>query len=108
MVVGLSLFALLIALLGVPFGVWLIMNGRLPAWMTGFWTWPLGNNVTTTVARHLGWACLLVGAAALCASALVLLPESIAVFGALIVLGLLGAGMYPLVWGVWLSRTKPA
>jgi hypothetical protein len=39
---------------------------------------------------------------------LVLLPGWIAVFGGLIAMALVGAGSFPWVWSVWLSRTKPA
>jgi FKBP-type peptidyl-prolyl cis-trans isomerase FkpA len=49
----------------IPFGVWVIAKSRLPSWMTGFWKWPLGENLSPEVAYWQGWAGVLVGAAAL-------------------------------------------
>ena len=103
---ALSLLALLMGLVLIPFGVWLLRNSRVPAWMTGIWKWPLGDNLTPTVARLQGWASVLVGAAGLVASVLRLMPYLPALFGAMVAAGLVGAGVFPLVWSVRLSRGK--
>jgi hypothetical protein len=105
---ALSLLALLMGLVLIPFGVWLLRNSRVPAWMTGIWKWPLGDNLTPTVARLQGWASVLVGAAGLVASVLRLMPYLPALFGAMVAAGLVGAGVFPLVWSVRLSRGKAA
>jgi hypothetical protein len=104
---ALSLLALLIGMVLIPFGVWLLRNSRVPAWMKGIWKWPLGDNLTPTVARLQGWASVLVGAAGLVASVLRLLPYMTALFGAMVAAFLIGAGVFPLAWSVLLSRGKP-
>jgi hypothetical protein len=106
--IALAVMAFIAGLVLIPIGIWLISNARVPAWMKGIWKWPLGNNVTPTVARLQGWSGVLIGVACLEAAVLVLLPGWIAVFGGLIAMALVGAGSFPWVWSVWLSRTKPA
>ncbi len=49
----------------IPFAVWTISKSRLPSWMKGIWKWPLGDNLSRTVARLQGWANLFIGAASL-------------------------------------------
>jgi len=46
-------------------GAWMIAKSRLPSWARGFWKWPMGDNLSATVAKQLGLALLLVGAACL-------------------------------------------
>jgi hypothetical protein len=105
---ALSFLVLVFGLVALPFGVWLVRNSRLPAWMKGIWKVPLGDNLTPTVARLQGWAAVLVGAAGLVTSVLWLLPKPTNLFGAMIAMFLIGAGSFPWVWSISLSRRKPA
>jgi hypothetical protein len=50
---------------GIPFGAWVIAKSQLPSWVKGIWKWPLGDNLSPTVADLQGWASVLVGAASL-------------------------------------------
>jgi hypothetical protein len=74
--------------------------------MKGVWRWPLGDNATPMVARLQGWSCVLVGVASIVASVLQLLPHTTALFGAMIAMFFAGAGLFPWIWSVQLSRTK--
>jgi hypothetical protein len=56
---------LICAAISIPMGAWMIAQSRLPSWAKGFWKWPMGENLSATVARQLGVALLLVGAACL-------------------------------------------
>jgi len=56
---------LICAAISIPMGAWMIGKSRLPSWARGFWKWPMGDNLSATVARQLGVALLLVGAACL-------------------------------------------
>jgi hypothetical protein len=91
----------------IGFGVWIIVKAKLPAWMKGIWKSPLGDYVTPTVARLMGWSSLFVGIGCLPTvvvlalwdrSASTWLASEAAMF-------LVGLGSFPWVWGVWLSRT---
>jgi hypothetical protein len=106
-----SLEALLIVLgvLVVPFGIWLLTREKLPPWMKGFWTWPLGNNLTAAVIHMQGWAALLIGASSFAASTLHLFPyHSAEAWSALSVTVLLVTGGVALyVRSLLLSRHQP-
>jgi hypothetical protein len=93
----------------IGFGGWLLNKSRVPAWMKGIWKWPLGDDLTPTVARLLGWSNVLVGATSIPVgvvlgwdrSPMTWIAASIAMF-------LVGAGTFALVWSIFLSRsTRP-
>ena len=106
MVPALGVLALAMGLASIPVGVWLLRASRLPAWMTGIWKWPLGDNVTPTVLHLQGWAFELTGVAALVAALVVVVPHRAVVFGGLIGMFLAGAATFAWVWSVALSRRR--
>ena len=101
MVAGLMLFG---------FGAWMLLNSRVPGWMTGIWKWPLGDNLSPTVARLMGWSALLAGVG--CGPTAVLVAvwdrSPTAWLASMTAMFLAGAGLFPWVWSVSLSRSKPA
>jgi hypothetical protein len=56
---------LICAAIVIPMGAWIIAKSRLPLWAKGIWKWPMGDNLSATVARQLGLGLLLVGSAGL-------------------------------------------
>jgi hypothetical protein len=56
---------LICAAIAIPMGAWMLAKSRLPSWAKGIWVWPMGDNLSVPVAKQLGWALLLVGAACL-------------------------------------------
>ena|SRR5579859_3125066 len=56
---------LIIAAVSIPMGAWMIAKSMLPSWARGIWKWPMGDNLSVSVARQLGVALLLVSAACL-------------------------------------------
>ena len=56
---------LILALVGIGFGVWIIASGRLPSWVKGPFRWPLGDAVTPRIAVVVGWASAIAGLASL-------------------------------------------
>jgi hypothetical protein len=105
---ALSILALLMGLASIPVGIWLLKASRLPAWMKGIWKWPLGDNVTPPVIHLQGWAGVLVGAAALIASILILLPHQTVLIAGMIAMFLVGASAFAWAWSVQLSHKAPA
>ena len=111
-----SLRAILVAVLvlagvgGLGFGSWLIVQGRLPTWMTWIWKWPAGDNLTPTVVRTIGWAN--VTAAASCVPGILLLiiwnRSSGTWVASMAAMFLAGAATFGGVWSVLISRSKGA
>ena len=103
--------------LSIPFGVWAIANSRLPSWMKGVWKWPLGGDLSPTVARLYGWANVIVGLDSLVLAVLVIVlpqvPDNVAQARPVIVaalsaiVGALGVGCYFYARSVLLSRGQP-
>lgn len=108
--VVLELVLLIAGLAMIGFGAWLIAKSKLPAWLKGIWKWPLGDNLTPTVARLLGWANVMAGAA--CLPTLVLLVlwdrSSSAWIASMVAMLFVGAASFALVWCLALSRMNPA
>ena len=98
------------AAVAMPMGAWIYAKSRLPSWATGFWKWPMGDNLSVVVARQLGVALLLVGAACLVLVVVVLrvrlhdLAFWIAWTATVL---LLGAGLAVYARSVMLSNGKP-
>ena len=101
MVSGVTLFG---------FGAWLLLKSRVPSWCTGVWKWPLGDNLSPTVARLMGSSALLVGVA--CGPTAVVVAiwdRSPATWiASLTSMFLVGAGAFSWIWGVSLSRRNIA
>jgi hypothetical protein len=95
-----------VALLGL--GAWLLLKSRVPSWCTGIWKWPLGDNLSPSVARLMGWSALLVGVASGGTAVLVALwDRSPAMWIASLTAVLFAiAGLFPWIWSVKLSRSK--
>jgi hypothetical protein len=51
------------AAIAIPMGAWMLAKSRLPSWAKGIWVWPMGDNRSVAVAKQLGAALLLIGAA---------------------------------------------
>ena len=98
---GLMLFAL---------GAWMLLNSRVPSWAKGIWKWPLGDNLSPTVARLMGWSSLLVGVA--CGPTAVMFAvwdrSATTWVSAMAAMFLSGAGLFPWIWSVSLSHRKTA
>jgi hypothetical protein len=94
--------------LSLAIGVWLAKS-RLRAWMKGIWKWPVGDNLTPTVARTLGWANILAAVARPPAIVLILWSRgSSAWLASTLAMFLAGAASFAGIWSVLVSRTKPA
>lgn len=106
----LGLVLVIFGALSLVIGVWIIAKSRLPAWMKGIWKWPMGENLTPTVARTLGWASVL--AAVACPPAIVLLilwnRGASAWLASMLAMFLAGAASFAAIWSVLVSRSKPA
>ncbi len=111
-ILHLVLTVLLIAggLLLVGFGSWMVYSSRLPSWVKGIWKWPLGDNLSPTVARLMGWSAFLVGVACGPTAVLVLVWDRSPTtwVSAMAAMFLSGAGLFPWIWSVSLSRSKTA
>jgi hypothetical protein len=91
-------------------GSWMLLNSRVPKWVKGIWKWPLGDNLSPTVARLMGWSSLLVGVG--CGPTAVLVARwdwsATTWVSAMAAMFLSGAGLFPWVWSVSLSHSTPA
>jgi hypothetical protein len=103
-----SLIAAGILLIG--FGAWMLAKSRVPSWAKGIWKWPLGDNLSPIVARLMGWSSVLVGVA--CLPATVMFAQwdrsPTTWLASLTTMFMAGAGLFPWIWSVTLSRSKPA
>ena len=89
------------------FGIWLLVKLKVPRWAKGIWKWPLGDNLSPTVARLMGWSALLIGGACVPTAAVIAESDRIfALLAAMVAMLLIGAGIFPWIWGVFLSRSK--
>jgi hypothetical protein len=107
LIIGVALIVAGVALFG--FGAWLLLKSRVPTWVKGVWKWPLGDNLSPTVARLMGWSALLVGVACGPAAVMVAIWDRSPTtwVSAMAAMFLAGAGLFPWIWSVSLSRTKP-
>jgi len=106
----LEIVLLIAGLAMIGFGAWLIAKSKVPAWLKGIWKWPMGDNLTPTVARLWGWANVLAGAACLPTLVLLVLWDrgpGTWIAGMLAML-FAGAASFASVWCLALSRMKPA
>jgi hypothetical protein len=101
MAAGLMLFGL---------GSWVLLKSRVPSWCRGIWKWPLGDNLSPTVARLMGWSALLVGVS--CGPTAVMVAvwdrTPTTYVAAMAAMFLAGAGLFPWAWSVSLSHRKTA
>jgi hypothetical protein len=108
LVIEVALMGAGLALVG--FGAWLLRKSRVPSWVNGIWKWPLGDNLSPTVARLMGWSALLVGVA--CGPTAVMAAvwdrSPTTWVAAMASMFLAGAGLFPWVWSVSLSHSNPA
>ena len=103
----------------IPFGVWVLATSRWPSWMRGRLIWPLGDRMSHRVVVLQGWSYVLIGAASLLMTLLLLvLPALIAdtavpvrwIVGVVLVfvVALLTSGTIPYIRSVRMSRGPAA